>query len=81
MSEAGHIRDVLVLCEATAPWLVWNVLRGRTVGLAERALRGTLSGVYRHHGPEGVWARSWATGSSVIWVGILLLLCLIVYYR
>jgi len=56
-------------------------LRDRAVGLAERAVRGALSGVYRHHGPEGVLARSWATGSSVIWVCILLLLCLIVYYR
>jgi multicomponent Na+:H+ antiporter subunit D len=56
-------------------------LRDRTVSLAGRALRGTWSGVYRHHGPEGVLARSWATGSSVIWVCILLLLCLIVYYR
>ncbi len=56
-------------------------VRDSAAGLAERALRGTLSGVYRHHGPEGVLARSWATGSSVIWVCILLLLCLIVYYR
>jgi len=56
-------------------------LRDSTLALAERALRGTLSGVYRHHGPEGVLARSWATGSSVIWVCILLLLCLIIYYR
>jgi multicomponent Na+:H+ antiporter subunit D len=56
-------------------------LRDRAGGLAERAVRGALSGVYRHHGPEGVLARSWATGSSVIWVCILLLLCWIVYYR
>ena len=56
-------------------------LRDSATSLTERALRGTLSRVYRHHGPEGVLARSWATGSSVIWVCILLLVCLIVYYR
>ena len=43
------------------------------MGLAERALarrlRRSRSGVYRHHGPEGVLARSWYHRcSSVIWV-------------
>jgi multicomponent Na+:H+ antiporter subunit D len=55
--------------------------RNKTVLVVQRALHGTLSGVYRHYGPEGVLARSWATSGSVIWVCILLLVCLIVYYR
>jgi multicomponent Na+:H+ antiporter subunit D len=48
--------------------------------LVDGALRRGLSGIYRHHGPEGLFARSWAIGGSVIWVCVLLLVCLIVYY-
>jgi multicomponent Na+:H+ antiporter subunit D len=48
--------------------------------VVERGLRGVLSGIYRHHGPEGLLARSWAIDGAVIWVCILLLVCLIVYY-
>jgi len=47
----------------------------------DRQLGRAIGGIYRHHGPEGLFARSWAIGGSVIWVCILLLLCLIVYYR
>jgi multicomponent Na+:H+ antiporter subunit D len=53
------------------------------VGLArkfEHFLKGTFVRVYRHHGPEGVLARSWPTGSMVLWVAILLASYLVVYY-
>ncbi len=36
--------------------------------------------VFRHHGPHGILARTWPTGSMVLWVAILLGLYLIVYY-
>ncbi len=36
--------------------------------------------IYRHHGPEGVLARTWPTGSMVLWVAILLASYLILYY-
>ena len=39
-----------------------------------------LSRVYRYHGPEGVFARTWALGSAVLWVLVLLFLVLAVYY-
>jgi len=39
-----------------------------------------VSRVYRHYGPAGVFARTWATGSSVIWVLVLLVLFLVLYY-
>jgi multicomponent Na+:H+ antiporter subunit D len=29
-------------------------------------------GLYRHHGPQGMLARTWPTGSMVLWVAILL---------
>jgi len=40
----------------------------------------TMDEVFRHHGPHGVLARTWAIGSTVLWVALLLVLYLIVYY-
>jgi multicomponent Na+:H+ antiporter subunit D len=39
-----------------------------------------VSRIYQHYGPAGVFARTWATGSSVIWVLVLLVLFLVLYY-
>lgn len=36
--------------------------------------------VYRHYGPAGVLARTWLSGSMVLWVAILLLMYLVVFY-
>ena len=36
--------------------------------------------VSKHHGPEGILARSWPTGSTVLWVAVLLALYVIFYY-
>lgn len=38
-----------------------------------------ISGVYRHHGPQGVLARTWPTGSTVLWVAVLLTGFLLLY--
>ena len=38
-----------------------------------------ISGLARHHGTEGILARSWPTGSMVLWVAILLVAYLIFY--
>ncbi len=43
-------------------------------------LEATLSRIYRHYGPQGVLARTWPTGSMVLWVAILLASYLIIYY-
>lgn len=37
-------------------------------------------GLARHHGPRGILARTWPTGSMVIWVTVMLGLSLILYY-
>jgi multicomponent Na+:H+ antiporter subunit D len=47
-----------------------------TIGMLTRISRR----IYRHHGPQGVLARTWPTGSMVIWVAILLASYLILYY-
>jgi len=54
--------------------------RARLTVRAERALGRFLGGVYRHHGPEGIFARTWETGATVLWVALLLAACLIYYY-
>jgi multicomponent Na+:H+ antiporter subunit D len=39
---------------------------------AERRLDRFIAQVYRHHGPQGILARTWTTGSNVLWVVLLL---------
>ncbi|MGH9576020.1 MAG: hypothetical protein ACRD3R_01190, partial [Terriglobales bacterium] len=48
--------------------------------LAVRFLIAALARIYRHHGPQGILARSWSTGSMVLWVAILLASYLVIYY-
>jgi multicomponent Na+:H+ antiporter subunit D len=45
-----------------------------------RAARGVVRGVYRHHGPEGVLARTWPTGSMAFWTTVMLAAYLILLY-
>ena len=40
--------------------------------LARRRAEDFVVQLYRHHGPHGILARSWPTGSMVLWVAILL---------
>ena len=47
------------------------------VGGASGPLFGTL---FIYHGPQGILARTWATGSMVLWVVILLGIYLVAYY-
>ena len=51
---------------------------------AARALRGgnkaVMRSVFRHYGPDGTLARTWPTGSMVLWVAVLLAASLVLYY-
>ncbi|MCZ6787537.1 MAG: proton-conducting transporter membrane subunit, partial [Planctomycetota bacterium] len=51
--------------------LVW-VWRGE--------LRALLRGVYREAGPSGIFARTWPTGGTVLWVALILCAFLILFY-
>ena len=42
--------------------------------------RNLLDNLYAHHGPHGVLARTWPTGSMVLWVAAILALSLVVHY-
>lgn len=64
------------------------------VGIAERLARalagigrsawslmsGMFGALHRHHGPQGVLARTWPTGSMALWAVMLLLAYLLLYY-
>jgi multicomponent Na+:H+ antiporter subunit D len=65
-----------------AGWLYRQcaALRQRFMGRAERAVRRFLATVYRHHGPTGVLARAWPTGSMAFWATLLLGAYLFLYY-
>jgi multicomponent Na+:H+ antiporter subunit D len=39
-----------------------------------------IRGLSRHHGREGVLARTWPTGSMVLWIAVLLCIYLVLYY-
>ena len=60
-------------------WLVSS-----TGDAAARILRGgnkaLMRSVFRHYGPEGTLARTWPTGSMVLWVAVLLAASLVLYY-
>jgi multicomponent Na+:H+ antiporter subunit D len=53
-----------------------RAMRGLTLARAERF----VTRLYRHYGPEGVMARTWPTGSTALWVAILLVLYLLLFY-
>ncbi len=50
----------------------------------EQQIRGSVNrlidNLYVHHGPRGLLARNWPTGSMVIWVAAMLGLLLLLYY-
>ena len=61
---------------------------GRTLTSIDNQVRSStrlqindiIAEIFRHHGPHGVLARSWTSGSMVLWVAILLAVVLIFYY-
>ncbi len=54
--------------------------RSSALSRAERRLETTLVQIYRHHGPGGMLARTLSTGSTVLWVAVLLGLTLVMSY-
>ena len=50
------------------------------VNAVDRCVRAIATGVHRLHGPEGILARTWPTGSMAFWTTIMLALYLILSY-
>jgi len=59
---------------------VSGALRLEALARLQRRLQGVLRGIYRHHGPQGILARTWPTGSMAFWTTLLLGVYLIAYY-
>ena len=78
--------DVEWFYRRLAPRAVQRVGRlvSSTGDAAARASRGgnksLMRLVFRHYGPEGTLARTWPTGSMVLWVAVLLAASLVLYY-
>ena len=78
--------DVEWFYRRLAPRAVQRVGRlvSSTGDATARALRGgnksLMRSVFRHYGPDGTLARTWPTGSMVLWVAVLLAASLVLYY-
>jgi multicomponent Na+:H+ antiporter subunit D len=59
--------------------IYWPIHRGILRTVQERITK-LIDGIFKHHGPGGVLARTWPTGSTVLWVAILLALYAIFYF-
>jgi multicomponent Na+:H+ antiporter subunit D len=62
---------------------VWGVIWPGYTGILEELRVGLdrfIAGVFRHHGPGGALARTWPTGSTALWVAVLLGGLLVLYY-
>jgi multicomponent Na+:H+ antiporter subunit D len=53
-----------------------SAVRSRVLGV----VRGTLRSVHWGHGPQGILARTWPTGSMILWVAVLLAAFLVFYF-
>lgn len=58
----------------------WGGIRELLTGAAMAGLGGTVQWLQRHHGVQGALARTWPTGSMVLWVAVLLTAFLLLYY-
>ena len=56
---------------------VWSAATGGVLLL----LSGLIDRIFKTHGPHGILARTWPTGSMVLWAAALLALSLIFYYQ
>ena len=68
------------------PWLYRWIIGKTTEGwrsILEDLRKGVsrvIAYMFRHHGPEGVLARTWPTGSITLWSAILLAVLLLIHY-
>ncbi len=65
---------------ANAVMRTWGGIRESLTGATMSAFDGTVDWLQRHHGVHGTLARTWPTGSMVMWVAVLLTAFLLLYY-
>jgi multicomponent Na+:H+ antiporter subunit D len=74
-----ELRSLNIDAEWTYRWLGPRVIRTLAV-IGEPLDKRLVDALWRHHGPQGILARSWPTGSMVLWVAIFLGVYLVLYY-
>ena len=65
---------------ASAVFRLARRVRQRSIERTRRTVLRGLTTVYRHHGPAGILARTWPTGSMAFWATLLLAAYLFLYY-
>ena len=55
-------------------------VRNGVLARGRRRLERALIQITRHHGPEGILARTVPTGNTVLWVALLLAVMLLLNY-
>ncbi len=55
-------------------------VRSNVLGMVNRQLSRFMAELYRHHGPTGLLARTWPTGSMAFWATFLLGAYMLLYY-
>lgn len=63
-----------------AAWSATSRIGAESTSALGRTLSTFLERLYRHHGPQGVLARTWPTGSMAFWATLLLGAYLVLYY-
>ncbi len=62
----------------------FSVKTGKVFDQTETQVRGRVTGfiqrLHRHHGPQGILARTWPSGAMVLWVAVILVASLVLYY-
>ncbi len=84
-----ELRSVNIDAEWSYRWLAPRLVQGigAAVARVDSAVRGAVVGVVRSavtgaargHGPRGILARTWPTGSMILWVAVLLGVYLLFY--
>jgi len=85
-----ELRSVNIDAEWTYRWLGPRIMRAaKSLGspIDDRLRKGVINRIdtligalFRYHGPRGILARTWATGSMVLWVAVLLWIYLLFYF-
>ena len=84
-----ELRSVNIDAEWSYRWLAPRLVRGIGAAVARvdsavrgavvGAVRSAVTGAARGHGPRGILARTWPTGSMILWVAVLLGVYLLFY--
>ena len=85
-----ELRSVNIDVEWSYRWLgprILHAIRSISSPVDDRMRKGVLQrmdtvigALFRYHGPRGILARTWATGSMVLWVAVLLWIYLLFYF-